>query len=99
MSGKTNRKTDVFEFVKKISQSVDLEKVKLSLTTFGVSDEEQIFPAQFSSLAEIETSIESIKWGGDKTRTMLGINTAAKSLDTKDSIADMILVISDGWER
>lgn len=98
VSGKTNRKTDVFEFVKKISQSVDLDKVKVSLTTYAVLDEEHIFPAQFSSLAEIETNVESIKWGGDKTRTMLGLNTAARSLDKEDSIADMILVISDGWE-
>lgn len=30
---------------------------------------------------------------------MLGLNTAASSLDTDDAIADMILVISDGWER
>lgn len=98
VSGKTNRRTDVFEFLKRVTQSIDLDKVKLSLTTFGVSDEEHIFPAQFSSLVEIETTVESIKWGGDKTKTMLGLNTAARSLDTEDSIADMILVISDGWE-
>jgi len=99
VSGKTNRRTDVFEFLKRVTQSIDLDKVKLSLTTLGVSDEELIFPAQFSSLAEIETTVESIKWGGDKTKTMLGMSTAARSLDTEDSIADMILVISDGWER
>ena len=79
MSGKTNRKTDVFEFVKKIGQSVDLDKVKMSLTAFGVSDEEYIFPAQFSSLPEIETKVDSIKWGGDKES---GLNSNRKRAET-----------------
>ena len=66
MSGKTNRKTDVFEFVKRIGQSIDLASVKLSLTTFANSDEEVIFSAKFVSAAEIDSSVDGLKWGGDK---------------------------------
>ena len=66
VSGKTNRKTDVFEFVKKIGQSIDLASVKLSLTTFANSDEEVIFSAKFVSAAEIDSSVDGLKWGGDK---------------------------------
>ena len=72
-------------------------QVKLSITSF--SDEAQIeMPMNFYTTEQVYENVNTINWVGGLTNMKAGIELGASTIDTTDDIADIMIIITDGFD-
>jgi hypothetical protein len=55
-------------------------------------------PLDFYSLEEIEVAIQNMEWVGLFTNITAGLETAKTQINTEDSVQDVLIVMSDGFD-
>lgn len=72
-------------------------QVKLSIISF--SDGANVnLPLNFYTSQEVDTAVSNIAWVGQGTNITAGLELAITEIDTSDSVNDILIVMSDGFD-
>ena len=90
--------------IRNIIKELDTQTaVKVSIIAFGDSTLGEVMvtmgPAQFATQSGIETAVAGITVYGSTTAAAGGIDEAVNQLDTTDNVNDVMIVVTDGFDR